>query len=176
MKKQAILIVLASVVLTSLIWILVLDYYKIDLASLGNRQNTISNTTNVEEIIEEEHVAERPTKQSSTKKSTDTKAQTSTSETISNEENLSPIGYWVPVETSEYIVEISKYNALKIRSKQVSDVVFEDYTYKISGNKITYSSDYGREGSFYYKVSKSGNKTYLEIYDNPKYAGKYRKR
>ena len=78
------------------------------------------------------------------------------------------IGVWEPIEVAQHKIEVSKYGILKVYNG--SSV--EQYEYEVYENHVSY----GITGSFNAKISsdESGN-TYLEIYNNVRLAGKYKK-
>ena len=83
-------------------------------------------------------------------------------------------GYWEPVEGTTSKLDISKYGTVT-RYYKISNIDhwYDDrHEYSISGNKLVVND--------YYKctvnIFEEKGATYLEIYGNERYAGKYRKR
>ena len=92
---------------------------------------------------------------------------TNTENTIDYSENI--IGEWHPTEMSESNLIFSKYGTMRIGDSPI------DCNYTIDKDIITISLFNTVDDSFRIKIYTENNDTYLEIFDMPQFAGKYKK-
>lgn len=92
---------------------------------------------------------------------------TDTENTIDYSENI--IGEWHPTEMSESNLIFSKYGTMRIGDSPI------DCNYTIDKDIITISLFNIVDDSFRIKIYTEDNDTYLEIFDMPQFAGKYKK-
>lgn len=128
----------------------------------------------VKEDIAEAKAVVTPRKSSTTAPKPQPKTQPKATQPKTLEKNYAELicGYWEPVEGTTSKLDISKYGTVTRHYKLYSSWYEDRYEYSISGNKLVVDD--------YYKctvnVFVENGVTYLEVYGDEKYAGKYRKR
>ena len=128
----------------------------------------------VKEDIAEAKAVVAPRKNTTTAPKPQSKPQPKAVQPKAPEKNYAELicGYWEPVEGTTSKLDISKYGTVTRHYKLYSSWHEDRYEYSISGNKLVVND--------YYKctvnVFVENGVTYLEVFGNEKYAGKYRKR
>lgn len=128
----------------------------------------------VKEDIAEAKAVVTPRKSTTTAPKPQPKTQPKATQPKTPEKNYAELicGYWEPVEGTTSKLDISKYGTVTRHYKLYSSWHEDRYEYSISGNKLVVND--------YYKctvnVFVENGVTYLEVFGNEKYAGKYRKR
>lgn len=79
------------------------------------------------------------------------------------------IGNWEPVELANAELTFSKYGTMRIGDAPI------DINYSVNANKVEVSLLGLLDTSFEISVYKEGGDTYMEIFDAPQFAGKYKK-
>ena len=174
MKGKNLITILITFLLTSALWLLLIQNDKLgflnkeviptESENVDELQNTVKSADEIESI----DVA-RPTTDESTKDSKFTK------KSVNNNFSDYPqaiVGKWKPVEVSSCTLNISEYGKLQI----IEHGYGRNYLYCIKKDKLLYGKDeYLRDHDEPHRIeiSSFGNATYLVIYDDAELAGKY---
>lgn len=160
MKHTTFIAVVITALLTSVVWLLIINARGYNLFGIHKTEEV--TTDSVILTSDEESDPQPATKAKAEDKS------------VTGAENI--IGWWVPVEGSECVVEFTKYGTFNERSKHSTSLVYDEYTYTSTGSEVVFKDKYGSKDRFTYTVTKEGGKTYLEIYNHTHYGGKYKKK
>lgn len=157
MKSKTLVTIVITCLLTSLVWLLIMHSKGLNLFQPTETiHDTVylaagANNEENDDVVRQAEVNE---------------VSTSTSDIY---------GCWKSVQSSKYDLDISQYGTFKAYMKGMDQIPMQEFTYKADNEHITLISEF-HKSKLKYRVVKENGSTYLEIFDNADYGGRYKKK